>query len=86
VGYVYQEFPKCKYHPKHGSKIVQDSDEEKALGKGWYNNPGQFPKPSRIATLLNEQVRPWWEKWRWAVGAIGAVLAIVAPIVAILRH
>ena len=38
--YVYQEFPKVKYHPKLGTKTVQNPEEEKALGEGWYNNPG----------------------------------------------
>jgi len=42
--YVYQEFPKVKYHPGKGTVTVQNAEEEKALGKGWYNNPGQFPK------------------------------------------
>jgi hypothetical protein len=33
--YVYQEFPKWKYHPTKGGKIVQNAEEEKALGVGW---------------------------------------------------
>jgi hypothetical protein len=35
VVYVYQEFPKMNCHPKHGTTIVQNAEEEKALGRGW---------------------------------------------------
>src|SRR5579884_2868507 len=59
LAYVYQEFPKWKYHPKLGGKIVQNADEEKALGRGWYNRPNEFPKPSATALALNEKVKPW---------------------------
>ena len=46
--YQYQEFPKWKYHPKHAARIVQNAEEEKALGRGWVNTPNQLPKPSRV--------------------------------------
>jgi hypothetical protein len=45
--YVYQEFPKWKYHPTLNARIVQNAEEEKALGKGWCNTPNDFPKPSK---------------------------------------
>ena len=38
-GYVFQEFPKFKYHPAEMPRIVKDKDEEKALGKGWSDTP-----------------------------------------------
>lgn len=37
-GYVPQEFPKMKHHPKLGQKVVFDPKEEKALGKGWFDS------------------------------------------------
>jgi hypothetical protein len=65
--YVYQEFPKWKYHPQKGGKIVQNAEEEKALGGGWYNTPNfpAPPKPSAIVTSLDEVFKPWWAKWVW---------------------
>ena len=86
--YVYQEFPKWKYHPTKGGKIVQNAEEEKALGVGWYNTPGDLPKPpqpSRIAVSLNEVVKPWWTKWQWIFTAIGVIVGIVAGVVALFR-
>lgn len=37
-GYVPQEFPKMKHHPKLGQKVVFDPKEEKSLGKGWFDS------------------------------------------------
>lgn len=39
--YVYQEFPKWKYHPDKEPVIVADYDAEKALGDDWYDSPQQ---------------------------------------------
>lgn len=39
--YVYLEFPKWKYHPSKDPVIVQDADEEKALGDDWFDLPEQ---------------------------------------------
>jgi hypothetical protein len=86
TAYVYQEFPKVKYHPKLGTKTVQNAEEEKALGNGWYNNPGEFPKPSRILTGLDQVVKPFWVKWKWIVGAIALLLTIVGTVVSLLRR
>ncbi|MGA2857267.1 MAG: hypothetical protein ABSE40_10375 [Candidatus Sulfotelmatobacter sp.] len=86
--YVYQEFPKWKYHATLPSKIVQNAGEEKALGKGWYNTPAEVAKamaPSRIATILDEKVKPWWTKWQWIVTGCGAIVALVGSIVKLLR-
>jgi hypothetical protein len=79
--YIYQEFPKVKYHPKLGAKIVQNADEEKALGKGWFKSPQEFPKPSRIAAGLDEVVKPWWTKWQWIFTAVALIVGIVAGLV-----
>lgn len=37
--YVYQEFPKWKYHPDKEPLIVADYEAEKALGQDWYDTP-----------------------------------------------
>ncbi len=41
--YVYQEYPKVKYHPKHEPRTVQNIKEEKALGRGWGTALLSFP-------------------------------------------
>jgi hypothetical protein len=82
--YVYQEFPKWKYHPTLPGKIVQNAAEEKALGKGWYNNPAEAAKaarPSIIVRVLDEAVKPWWMKWQWIVTGCGAIVALIGGIV-----
>jgi hypothetical protein len=84
--YKFQEFPKMKYHPKLGTKIVQNSQEEKALGKGWYNNPGAFPKPSRIVAGLDEVVKPWWTKWQWIFSATALLVGNITAFVTMLRR
>lgn len=37
--YVYQEFPKFKYHATLEPVIVQDPEEEAALGTEWADSP-----------------------------------------------
>jgi hypothetical protein len=85
--YVYQEFPKWKYHPKLGGKIVQNAEEEKALGEGWYNTPNfpPPPKPSRIVTGLDEIVKPLWTKWQWIVVGLGAIVALMGGILTLIK-
>jgi hypothetical protein len=86
--YVYQEFPKWKYHPTQPAKIVKNSEEEKALGKGWYNTPTAMQKamePTRIARVLNEKVKPWWTKWQWIVTGCGAIIALIGGIIKLFR-
>ena len=66
--YRFQEFPKMKYHSKHEPRIVQDAQdaqEEKALGRGWVSSPNDLPKPSRAILTLRQEVKPWWEEWKW---------------------
>jgi hypothetical protein len=49
--YQHQEYPKCVYHPTKApdGKIVKNLDEHKALGKGWYATPGDFPQTRAVA-------------------------------------
>lgn len=37
-----KEYPKAKYHPTHGCVCVDNAFEEKELGAGWYDTPGDF--------------------------------------------
>jgi hypothetical protein len=46
--YVYQPYPRWMFHPRKEAVIVNDPDEEKALGKGWYRSPAQFPKAGLV--------------------------------------
>jgi hypothetical protein len=85
MAYVCQEFPKMKYHPERGTTIVNNADEEKTLGRGWYNNPNEFPKPSKIVTTLENKVKPWWTRWQWLVTGIGIVLATIASAIKLLQ-
>jgi predicted nucleotide-binding protein len=93
TAYVYQEFPKVKYHPTLGTKTVQNAAEENALGKGWYNTPAEFPKSSpqreismpeinpiseRLLAFANESVEDQVHYWRW-YGQVRAFLETVAP-------
>lgn len=41
--YVYQAFPKWKYHRTEAAKVVNDPAEEMALGEGWYDSPAEIP-------------------------------------------
>jgi hypothetical protein len=42
MGYVYQEFPKSKYHADGRVCVVKDAGEELALGPGWVDRPSQL--------------------------------------------
>lgn len=84
--YIYREFPKWKYHRDGRSKIVQNADEEKSLGKGWYNTPAEVARanaPSHIEALLQERVKPIWTKWRWVVAAMEAIFGTIGAAVKI---
>ena len=87
AAYVYQEFPKWKYHPKLGNKIVKNAEEEKALGEGWFNSPNfpPPPKPSAIVANLDGVVRPWWTKWQWIFTAAAVIISIAVGLVTLLR-
>jgi hypothetical protein len=37
-----EEFPKWKYHETQNAVIVQDPDEESALGEGWFDSPADI--------------------------------------------
>jgi hypothetical protein len=83
--YIYQEFPKWKYHPTLNAKIVQNSEEEKALGKGWYNNRNEFPKPSQVPVVLEERIKPLWTRWSWIFVALGTILGTIEAFIKLWR-
>lgn len=54
MAYVYQEFPKSKYHRDGRVRVVQDAGQELALGPGWVDRPNQLteaPVEESVAPL-----------------------------------
>ena len=45
-GYVFQPFPKCKYHPDGRVVVVDHAGEERLLGPMWADKP--FPPPDTV--------------------------------------
>jgi hypothetical protein len=77
--YVHQEFPKWKYHRKCPGKIVQNAEEEKALGRGWVDRPIPPKPPSHFSHFL-QWLRPLWAEWEWsftAVIKVGGVISLL---------
>lgn len=50
-------FPKWKYHSTKDALIVQDEEQEKALGSGWGESPAEF---GRIT--YKEHMESWQAK------------------------
>ena len=44
-GYVFQPFPKCKYHPDGSCRVVADAGAERDLGPEWVDRPVPAPVP-----------------------------------------
>jgi len=42
--YVYQPYPRWKYHRSKPAVIVESAQEEIALGSGWADSPAAFAK------------------------------------------
>lgn len=52
-GYVYHEYPKCKYHADGTrSRIVPTTAAEEALGPWWFNSPSDAD--AAVASALQE--------------------------------
>jgi hypothetical protein len=79
--YAYKQYPKRKCHPALGSKIVQNADEEKALGDGWLDEPRDSTTTSQFFVFLELKVKPHWEGWVWTVAAVSVVLAVIGGII-----
>jgi preprotein translocase subunit Sss1 len=41
------------------------------------DSPNEFPKPSRIAGALRNDVKPWWDEWDWSFKATTTILGII---------
>lgn len=53
MSYVFQEFPKWKYHEDGiKSQIVDDAEAEEALGDGWHDKPIQPSETSEREALI----------------------------------
>ncbi|OFV96349.1 MAG: hypothetical protein A3H28_15110 [Acidobacteria bacterium RIFCSPLOWO2_02_FULL_61_28] len=50
MAYVYQEFPKVKYHATKEPVTVANAEEERKLGEGWADTPAAFPFYNRKVT------------------------------------
>jgi len=56
--YVYQEFPKCMYHPDKDPVIVQDAAEEEKLGSDWFDRPDKAQRRKQeLAEKLSAEVK-----------------------------
>lgn len=60
----YQEFPKAKYHRTGKSVVVNNEDEEAALGEGWGDSPGGPP-----GLPVGSDPLHWCDTWD--LGALG---------------
>jgi hypothetical protein len=40
--YVHQDYPAVRYHESQGQRTVKNSQEERALGRGWVDTPAKF--------------------------------------------
>jgi hypothetical protein len=76
--YVYQEYPKVKYHPKQEARTVQNVEEENALGPGWVNSPKEFPKPKR--KQKQNWIQRYYNRHKKKVKVIGSIIGVVSLI------
>lgn len=68
--YQHQEFPKWKYHTGKPDTLVSNRKQEKALGPGWTDDPGEArcvqaaePAPDQLKRE-NEELKKEIEKLR----------------------
>lgn len=63
--YIYQPYPKCKYHWSEKKAIVQNAEEDAALGGGWAESPAAFV-PYRGPRSVRSEERNlcrWVDEW-----------------------
>lgn len=58
MAYIYQEFPKWRYHRDGRSVVVKNAAEEAALGPGWEDKPVAFPRWQEPEPELPQQPEP----------------------------
>ena len=63
--YIYQAYPKCKYHWTSDPATVKDADEEARLGGGWADSPAAFDpyRGARPARTDQQDVVKWVDGW-----------------------
>jgi hypothetical protein len=63
--YIFQEYPKAKYHWSGKTVTVQNADEDTALGGGWANSPSAFDayKGPRRARIEDRDPCKWLDEW-----------------------
>jgi hypothetical protein len=64
-----KEFPRWVFHPKHApdGRICNSEEEAASLGRGWVDSKADFPAPSKAATWLKDEFKPWWNEWKWII-------------------
>ena len=55
--HVPQEFPKWKYHRELPARIVDNAEQEAALGNGWADTPAAFAEPA-VEAAAETQTAP----------------------------
>lgn len=56
AGYVPEQFPKWKYHRTETARVVNDADEEDALGDGWFDKSDFTNHTHEEAVPTSEEV------------------------------
>jgi hypothetical protein len=57
-----ERYPKWKYHRELAAVIVQNENEEAALGEGWEDTPAAFAEAALQTSALSEPAAPVPEK------------------------
>jgi len=67
MSYVYQKYPRVKYHATREPVTVANEAEERKLGKGWEDTPAAFPfynrKPTDPIPNVLDDVNAEREHW-----------------------
>ena len=63
--YIYQPYPRWKYHWSGKTVVVQNAEEEAALGGGWANSPTAFDVYKSPRTNPTKRADPtkWVDDW-----------------------
>jgi len=72
---VFQEFPKWKYRRRFDGEDRSEREEEKALGRDGNNTPNERRRRKRAESHqgIEENVKPWWEEWKWIILALADI-------------
>jgi hypothetical protein len=59
-----REYPKWKYHRNKAGAVVDNPEEEAALGPGWADAPGAFSEEAAIVTSERSNPLEWVDHWQ----------------------